>query len=79
MRKLRPKIDQTPQRSATLAMWGGRTHKNEGGIEIFIVLFLKVVIMFSHFLLELVIETGPGIGATVLPSRLQQGGAWCLL
>jgi len=29
--------------------------------------FLKVVVVFSDFLLEPFIEAGPGIGATILP------------
>ena len=48
------------------------THKNEGGVQIFIVLLLKVIVVFSDFLLESFIETGPGVGATVLlQHRLQ--------
>jgi len=51
------------------------SHKNESGVQIFIVLFLKVVIVLGDFLLEPVVETSPGIGATVLSYYRLQGVA----
>ena len=37
------------------------THKNEGGIQILVVLLLEIFIVFGNFFFELVIETGPGV------------------
>jgi len=37
------------------------THKNQGGIQIFVVFLLKVSIMFFHFSLELVVELHSGV------------------
>ena len=51
------------------------THKNESGVQIFIVLFLKLIIVFSHFVLEPFVETGPEVGATVLLQHRLQGVA----
>jgi len=49
-----------------------RTHEDKSGIQIFIVLFVEVVVVLSDFLFELVVETGPGIAATIfLQDRLQ--------
>ena len=47
-------------------MRGDETHKNKGGIQVFVLFLLEVIIVFGNFLLEFVEETGPGIGATVL-------------
>jgi len=52
---------------------GVETHKNESGIQVLIVLFLKVVVMFGNFLFELVIEIGPGIRAAILLQHGLQG------
>ena len=51
---------------------GGGTHENERGIQIFVMFLLKVFIVFSDFLFELVVEAGPGVRTTVpLQYRLQ--------
>ena len=44
---------------------GGRTHKNESGIQISTVLLLKVIVVFSDFLSKPVVETGPGVRADI--------------
>jgi len=44
---------------------GEKTHKNESGIQILIVFLLKLIVMFGNFLLELVVEIGPGVGAAI--------------
>lgn len=43
----------------------GGTHKNESSIQILVVFLLKFIVMFSDFLLELVVEIGPGVGAAI--------------
>jgi len=45
---------------------GGKTHKNENGIQILTMLLLKVLVVLVDFLLELVVEFGPGVRTTVL-------------
>ena len=40
-----------------------KTHKNQCGIQIFIVLLLKVSVVFFHFSLELAVELHSGIGS----------------
>ena len=48
------------------------THKNEGGIQILIVLLLEIFVVLGDFFFELVVETGPGVRATMaLQHRLQ--------
>ena len=42
------------------------THKNESGVQVLVMLHLKIFVMFSDFLFELVVETGPVVGATIL-------------
>ena len=53
----------TPQ--SCLLCERGETHKNKSSVQIFIVLLLKVVVMFGDFLLELVVETGSRIRAAI--------------
>ena len=49
-----------------------RTHKDESCIQISVVFLIKVFVVFSDFLLELVVETSPGVGVTILlQDRLQ--------
>ena len=49
------------------------THKNESGVQILVMLHLKIFIMFSNFLFELVVEMGPVVGATILLQHRLQG------
>ena len=45
-------------------LYGSRinTHKDERGIQIFIVFLLKIPVVFLHFSLKLVVELHSGVG-----------------
>ena len=49
------------------------THKDERGIQIFVISPLEVPVVFLHFSLELVVELHPGVntGSSVAQHRLQ--------
>jgi len=51
----------------------GKTHENENGIQILAMLLLEVVVVFVDLLLELVVESGPGVRTTVLLQYRLQG------
>ena len=42
------------------------THKNKGGVQIFIVHLLEIFVMLGDFFFKLVVETGPKVRATIL-------------
>ena len=52
-----------------------KTHEDEGGIQIFVVLLVEVFVVLIDLLLELVVETGSGVATAFLPQDRFQGTA----
>ena len=50
-----------------------KTHKNESGIQVSVVLLLKVLVVIINFLFELVVEAGSRVRAAVLLQYRLQG------
>lgn len=68
--------ENRPASSGRQPCWfyeGGKTHKKESSIQISAVLLLKVAVVFSDFLFELVVETGPRVRAAILLQYRLQG------
>jgi len=63
-----------PSDSQSPALWTRmNTHKDERGIQIFIISLLEVPVVFFYFALELVVELYPGVetGSSAAQHRLQ--------
>ena len=63
----------SPRRQAFRIHGREETHKNKSGVQIIIVPRQKIFVVFGGLLFELVVETSPGVGETILLQHRLQG------